>query len=92
VGVADGAERAGDRAELPGPVWPAGRTGCLGDVVGDLVAEGFDDAVEEGLFAVDVVVERHRAGAELLGEGAHAEGGQAVAVDQRERGSKDLCS
>jgi hypothetical protein len=51
---------------------------------------GVDDELVESAAAVEVVVERHRSGAERGGQRAHRQRGQPVAVDDRQRLLLDL--
>ena len=60
------------------------------DLVGaDAGHEGLHHGVEELLLARDVAVQRHRLDAELLPEPTHGEAGQAVGVDELQRGLDD---
>src|SRR5690606_13842856 len=61
-------------------------------VVGDVHvgADAVDGEVEELLLAGDVVVERHRGDADLVGEPTHGDRTDAVALDQRQRRLEDL--
>ncbi len=47
------------------------------------------DRVQQSRLAIDVVVDRHRVDPELVGQAAHTESLQAVAVDQDDRGGRD---
>jgi len=44
----------------------------------DLIPQRLGDAVEEGVLAVDMVVERHRIHVQLLGQPAHGQGLEPV--------------
>ena len=80
---AGGALVAGDLLELVLPVVRV-RVGDLA-LADDLV----HDQVEQAVFAADVPVQRGGAGAELVGELAHAQRGQALAVEELDRGGHD---
>src|SRR4051794_8012348 len=51
---------------------------------------GVDHRVEQLVLAAEVAVQRHGADAEVVGEAAHAERLEPVAVEQLERGGGDL--
>ena len=55
----------------------------------DLAEDEVDHPVEEVVLVGDVVVERHRLDAELLGELAHRQLLGAALVGQRDRGAQD---
>jgi hypothetical protein len=83
VAQAGGALVAGDLFDLLPPAVRFGvRDLALAD---DLV----HDQVEEAVLATDVPVEGGGAGTELVGELAHAQGGQALAVEEPDGGGDD---
>ena len=55
----------------------------------DLADHDVDDAVQNVVLVLDVVVERHRLDAERLGELAHAERVDPAAIGQVDRGAQD---
>jgi hypothetical protein len=66
---------AGQRvAGVERPLAHGGPPVAVGGGEGDLLEHQVDHAVQELVLVGDVVVERHRSGAELVGEHAHAEG------------------
>ena len=83
VAEAGGALVAGDLLDLLRPV--------LGIRVGDLALADdlVHDQVQQAIFVADVPVQGGGAGAELLGQAAHAQRGQAVRVEQLDRGGHD---
>ena len=83
VAQAGGALVAGDLLEL---LLPPRRVG-VGDLA--LADDLVHDQVEEAVLAADVPVEGGGAGAELVGELAHAQGGQALAVEELDGGGDD---
>jgi hypothetical protein len=105
LGVAQGVRTHGDAADRdPDDPGMAQDTGALvaGDLfdlllpavrfgVGDLALADdlVHDQVEEAVLAADVPVEGGGPGAELVGELAHAQGGQALAVEELDGGGDD---
>jgi hypothetical protein len=74
VGECQGAEAAGDGAQLPGPV-------RVGGVDAELGQGGLADAVEEGCLVRRVPVQGHRVPVQGAGQAAHRQRVGAVAVD-----------
>jgi hypothetical protein len=83
VAQAGGALVAGDLLDL---LLPPRRVGVGNPALADDLVQ---DQVEQAVLAADVPVQRRGAGAELVGELAHAQGGQALAVQELDRGGHD---
>src|SRR5580765_7794845 len=54
----------------------------------DLAEDDVDDAVEDLVLVLDVVVDRHRLDAELLGQGPDGQGREAVGIRDRDRATQ----